>query len=316
MSLLEDRIKKHRRDLRVLSIQSHVISGYAGNKCSVFPLQLHGFEVDVINSVQFSNHTGYANIRGGRLTSKDLSDLFEGLKLNQIDKYSHILTGYCGDASFLREVSSMVSDLKCKNDKLVYVCDPVLGDNGKYYAPEELMPIYRDEILPLAEIITPNVFELSQLSGMNVTTEAECLNAINDLHKLSGVPIIVVTSGMTSDTGDVSYCYASRVLSRENQKAEVYRFEIPIVRGIFVGTGDVFASLLLVWLTETEGNIVESVCKVICSLQSLLKRTSATAFAEPIEEGVQPSISKRELRLIESRYDLLVPTGNINYVKL
>lgn len=85
---------------------------------------------------------------------------------------------------------------------------------------------------------------------------------------------------MTSDTGDVSYCYASRVLSRENQKAEVYRFEIPIVRGIFVGTGDVFASLLLVWLTETEGNIVESVCKVICSLQSLLKRTSATAFGE------------------------------------
>lgn len=37
---------------RVLSIQSHVVHGYAGNKCAVFPLQLHGFDVDFINSVQ------------------------------------------------------------------------------------------------------------------------------------------------------------------------------------------------------------------------------------------------------------------------
>uniref|UniRef100_A0A914QWF0 pyridoxal kinase n=1 Tax=Panagrolaimus davidi TaxID=227884 RepID=A0A914QWF0_9BILA len=58
MNTSEDRLKKERKNKRVLSIQSHIVSGYAGNKCSVFPLQLHGFEVDFINSVQFSHHTG------------------------------------------------------------------------------------------------------------------------------------------------------------------------------------------------------------------------------------------------------------------
>lgn len=42
----------------LFSIQSHVVRGYVGNKCSVFTLQLLGFDVDPVNSVQFSNHTG------------------------------------------------------------------------------------------------------------------------------------------------------------------------------------------------------------------------------------------------------------------
>lgn len=49
---------------RVLSIQSHVVSGYVGNKSATFPLQLLGFEVDAINTVQFSNHTGYGHWKG------------------------------------------------------------------------------------------------------------------------------------------------------------------------------------------------------------------------------------------------------------
>jgi pyridoxine kinase len=129
----ETELKKNRSDKRVLSIQSHVVSGYAGNKCAVFPLQLHGFEVDVINSVQFSNHTGHkGGVRGTRLDIKDLNDLVEGLELNDLLEYSHILTGYCGDVSFLRGIVQLVKKLKEKNPNLVYVCDPVLGDDGYY----------------------------------------------------------------------------------------------------------------------------------------------------------------------------------------
>ena len=70
---------------RILSIQSHVVSGYVGNKSATFPLQLLGYEVDAINSVQFSNHTGYANgIRGQRLQDVELWDLVEGLLANDI----------------------------------------------------------------------------------------------------------------------------------------------------------------------------------------------------------------------------------------
>jgi pyridoxine kinase len=318
MKTSEDRLKKERKNKRVLSIQSHVVSGYAGNKCSVFPLQLHGFEVDFINSVQFSHHTGHKVVRGQRLTKDDLDTLYHGLKENGINKYSHILTGYCGDSSFLHTIANIVSDLKALyKEDLLYVCDPVMGDGGQYYAPKELMPIYRDTILPLADIITPNIFELSELSGIQISTENECLNAISTIHaKYPNLSIIVVTSGLFSTDNSQMFCYASKkkLLSNDNPTTfERYRFTIPLIRGEFVGTGDVFASLLIVWLDEFNGEIKPAVSNVIASLQSLLKRTSEAAF----ESGAdKPSAFQRELKLIESRFDLLVPNLFIESINI
>jgi pyridoxine kinase len=80
-------------DLRVLAIQSHVVSGYVGNKCCVFPLQLFGFDVDAINSVQFSNNTSYPTWKGTVMTGEQLLDLVEGLKANNLTSYSHLVTG-------------------------------------------------------------------------------------------------------------------------------------------------------------------------------------------------------------------------------
>ncbi len=62
----------------VLSIQSHVVHGHVGNDAAVFPLQLHHYEVDAIHSVQFSNHTQYQHVRGGKLKEADLLALYEG----------------------------------------------------------------------------------------------------------------------------------------------------------------------------------------------------------------------------------------------
>eukprot|EP00038_Savillea_parva_P028785 m.67003 g.67003 ORF g.67003 m.67003 type:complete len:93 (+) comp8402_c0_seq1:290-568(+) len=78
----------------VLSIQSHVVHGYVGNKSAVFPLQVLGIEVDVINSVQFSNHTGYPSFTGTKLGHEDMWDLFKGLEANGLSgTYTHLLTG-------------------------------------------------------------------------------------------------------------------------------------------------------------------------------------------------------------------------------
>ena len=99
--------------MRVLSIQSHVVSGYAGNKAAVFPLQLLGFDVDVINSVQFSNHTGYAKKWEGEvLNGTQLGSLLEGLERNDLlSRTDHLLTGYIGSESFLHGVLKVLS--KC-----------------------------------------------------------------------------------------------------------------------------------------------------------------------------------------------------------
>jgi pyridoxine kinase len=67
---------------------------------------------------QFSNHTGYAHVRGQRLSDTELTSLYEGLRLNGLDHYSHILSGYCGNESFLRKVGDIVKEQREKNPKV------------------------------------------------------------------------------------------------------------------------------------------------------------------------------------------------------
>ena len=77
-----------------------------------------------------------------------------------------MLTGYIGSASFLKAVSEVIDRVKEKNPSLKYFCDPVLGDNGKLYAPAELIGLYRDLIIPKAFLVCPNQFEAEQLTGL------------------------------------------------------------------------------------------------------------------------------------------------------
>nr|CAD7426611.1 unnamed protein product [Timema monikensis] len=91
-----------------------------------------------------------------------LDDLTDGLSQNGLDNYTHLLTGYVGSPSFLKRIAQLVEHMRKINPKLIYVCDPVMGDNGHMYVPQELLPIYRDTILPLADIITPNQYEVEE----------------------------------------------------------------------------------------------------------------------------------------------------------
>jgi pyridoxine kinase len=93
-------------------------------------MQLHGFTVNCVNSVQFSNHTGYKNgFKGQVCSGNDVVALIDGLDQNGLlEGYSHMLTGYIGSATFLDAIDGIVDRVKAKNPNLKYVCDPVLGD--------------------------------------------------------------------------------------------------------------------------------------------------------------------------------------------
>ena len=134
---------------------------------------------------QFSNHTGYdQGVRGQVLGDKQLAELVEGLKINQIDTYSHLINGYIGSDNFLKQLKETVMHLKSKNPDLIYVCDPVMGDTGPgWYVPQSLLPIYKDEILPLADVCVPNQFEAELLSGCSISNETEALEAMKVLHE-------------------------------------------------------------------------------------------------------------------------------------
>ena len=152
---------------RVLSIQSHVVHGYVGNKSSSFPLQLLGFDVDQINTVQFSNHTRYKQHTGQLLSSEHLLDLVDGLEANSIlHLYSHVLSGY-QSASSLKVVFETVVKIKRLNPDLFYLMDPVLGDNGQLYCAPECIDLYIS-MCRVADLITPNDFEAKILTRVAI----------------------------------------------------------------------------------------------------------------------------------------------------
>ncbi|KAK7497291.1 hypothetical protein BaRGS_00011585 [Batillaria attramentaria] len=286
-------------EVRVLTVESSVVWGHIGNESVVFPLQVLGFDVSTINSVQFSNHTGYGKWKGQVLNAQDVSDLFEGLRMNGLLQFSHVLTGYIGSESFLEKVAETVSEMRKSNPALKYVCDPVMGDNGKLYVRKELVPVYR-KVVTLADIITPNQFELEILTESEVTSEQEAFVAIDKLHQ-QGVKTVVLSSSSLGTKG-ILLCLAS---TAANGKPERFRLEIPQIEARFVGTGDLFAASLLAWMHK-DGNLKVALEKTVATVQSVIQRT--LAYAEKVAgEGKQPTPAQMELRLIQSKASIECP---------
>jgi pyridoxine kinase len=278
---------------QVLSIQSHVVHGHVGNRAAVFPLELLGFEVDFINSVQFSNNTGYKSFKGQRLTGQDVEDLLQGLIDNDLCYYTHMLTGYMGTKTFLSSVMKVVDHMKSQNPNLIYVCDPVLGDDGKLYVPPELIDIYRNDIIPRADVITPNQFEAERLSGITIKCQDDALRAIDYLHGL-GVPTVILTSAAYENRQGNLTLVASK---KDRETGQIQRFEIifPKLPGDYTGTGDLMAALFLAWLTILKNDFKLALETALAGIQSVLTRTP----------------SGQELRLIQSRHQ--IPNPNIQF---
>ncbi|KAJ1493338.1 Ribokinase-like protein [Baffinella frigidus] len=187
-------------------------STYVGNKSAVFPLQTLGMDVDIINSVQFSNHTGYPSWTGRSqvMDGDDLWDLVEGLKANNLMKHSHLLTGYMRSPDLLRTVLRTLDEIRAVNPDAVYVCDPVMGDHGKLYIPAELVPIYRDEVVPKATILTPNQFEAELLTDVPIRSIQDAVTAADCLHS-KGVKCVVITSMCVEGDDETISLISSRV---------------------------------------------------------------------------------------------------------
>uniref|UniRef100_A0A5S6Q6G1 Pyridoxal kinase n=1 Tax=Trichuris muris TaxID=70415 RepID=A0A5S6Q6G1_TRIMR len=297
---------------RVLSIQSHVVSGYAGNKCAVFPMQIHGFEVDTIDTVQFSNHTGYRHWKGQILRLEHLKELYEGLRLADLLDYTHCLTGYVADELVLAEVANIVSHLLERNPNLVYVCDPVMGDCGNYYVSKAMLPIYRDRLLPLADVTTPNQFELEELTGIKVNCEADIVGAMTTLLLRTIKKVVVTSTELDLNSTQLCGYFGER---KDDGRVVIHKFEVDRFKEHFVGTGDLFASLLLVWLHKTDGCLLTAVSKAQASVQDVLKHTLYhTKRICPV--GTLPSPKALELRIVQSVDHLSAPKSSVKIIPL
>ncbi len=187
--------------MAILSIQSHVAFGHAGNSAAVFPLQRLGHDVYPVITVTFSNHTGYGATRGPLIPPDDVAQVLLGVaERGALPGVDAVLSGYLGAEPMGAVVLDAVARVKAANPAAVYCCDPVMGDVGRGFFVGPGIPEYlRDEVVPRADLVTPNQFELEFLAGRPVRTQIDLLDAVATV-RASGPATVLVTSVLTDDT--------------------------------------------------------------------------------------------------------------------
>lgn len=301
-------------DKCVLSIQSHVTHGYVGNKAATFPLQLHGFDVDAINTVSLSNHSGYPIIRGHRMDLEEYRTILEGLKGNHfLSSYRYVLSGYINNADIIRHISSTVEEIRALRAEaghadVIFVCDPVMGDEGKLYCQQEVIDAYRD-MIHHADITTPNYFEATILSGVKVVDLASAMRAADWFHS-QGNRCVVIKSFPAVNDAQLQFL-VSRVeapttgtaTAAEGSRVVRYTGHVPHHKGHYTGTGDVFAASLVAF---TYAHPVEvAVGKAMAVVQDLILET--------LQQGGEAaaSLDRRELRVTSAPESLLRPKTSV-----
>ena len=231
--------------MNILSVQSSVAYGHVGNSAAVFPLQRLGFSVWPVNTVHFSNHTGYGDWRGPVLPAEDVAEVVRGIEdLGVLPDCDAVLSGYVGDASLGRVVLDAVEKVKEANPRAIYCCDPVMGDAGRgFFVRPGISEFMRDEAVLAADIVTPNQFELEFLAGRAIATLDDALVAADGARAL-GPGLVLVTSLVRRDApaGTIEMLAAS---------AEgAWLVETPLLDLSVNGAGDLTSALFLAHLLK------------------------------------------------------------------
>ncbi|MGA4633559.1 pyridoxal kinase PdxY [Pseudomonas solani] len=181
------------RTPHLLSIQSHVVFGHAGNRAAVFPVERLGVNVWPLNTVQFSNHTQYGQWTGEVLSPKQVPVLVEGIAaIGELGNCDAVLSGYLGSAAQGREILEVVARIKQANPRALYLCDPVMGhpEKGCIVAPE-VSTFLLEEAAAVADLLCPNQLELNSFAGRRPTSLEDCVGMARALLERGPKAILV-----------------------------------------------------------------------------------------------------------------------------
>ncbi|KAI9885200.1 MAG: hypothetical protein M1823_003003 [Watsoniomyces obsoletus] len=152
-------------ETHVLAIASHVVYGYVGNTMATTVMQALGCDVAALNTVQYT----YKHHTGSRTPASEIRELYSGLKQNHLNDLDMLLTGYIPTAEAVEAVGDIARDLKLRGkDKpgsFFWALDPVMGDQGRLYVDEAVIPAFKN-LLKDADLILPNQFELDGTGDM------------------------------------------------------------------------------------------------------------------------------------------------------
>jgi pyridoxine kinase len=268
----------------ILSIQSLVAYGHAGNSAALFPLQRLGRVVWPVMTVHFSNHTGYGDWRGPLLTAQDVADVIAGVEdRGAFASCEAVLSGYQGAEDVGAVVLDAVARVKAASPEAVYCCDPVMGDVGRGMFVRPGIPEFmRDRVVPAADVVTPNHFELDFLAGTTTTTLDGLLEAA-DRVRASGPSVVLVTSTILEDTPDDALDMVA--VSADG----AWRIRTPRLTVSPPGAGDLTAAVFLANLLDGH------------PLETVLARTTSSVFAVV---DATTAAGEREMRIVQTQ-DLL-----------
>lgn len=267
--------------MKVLSIQSAVAYGHVGNSAAVFPMQRIGVEVLPVYTVNFSNHTGYGAWRGPLISPEDVREVLTGIEERGIfPEIDVVLSGYQGGEGIGDVIIDAVARVKAANPSAVYSCDPVMGNakSGCFVAPA-IPELLRERVVPVADIVTPNQFELGFLTDTDPHTLEETLSSV-DAARTMGPRTVLVTSVERPDRE------AGTIEMLAVDDAGAWIVQTPLLPIKANGSGDVTAALFTAHYRRT-GDAAEALARTTSSVFDLLERTHASGA--------------RELQLVESQ---------------
>lgn len=276
--------------MRFLSIQSCVSHGHVGNSAAVFPLQRIGVEVMPVHTVCFSNHTGYGAWRGPMLKGDDIREIVTGIEeRGALAGVDAVLSGYQGGNDIGDAILEAVAKVKQHSPEAIYACDPVLGNakSGCHVAPE-VQDLIRDRVVPKADLITPNQFELGFVTGTTPRDLDSTLASVDRVFEI-GPRTVLVTSVELPELGEEKL---SMIAATPEEAWLITTPRLPMKRN---GSGDVTAALFTAHRLRT-GSLATALEHTTSSVHAMLQRTleadtrelqlipSQEAFAHPALE--------------------------------
>lgn len=254
----------------VISIQSQVAHGHVGNSAAVLPLQLHGFRVAAVPTILLSNHPAYPSVHGRALDPALVADILVGVEeRGLVQSSSAILTGYMGSAETAEVVAAFLERARQANPDLTIVCDPVVGDIGKgFYVKPEVREAMARRLVPLADVITPNRFELGFLCGDEALAAADPVAAARAL----GKRVVLVTGGGAAGAD-------GQLTTMAVTQDAAFAVDTPDLACKASGTGDLLASLFLACLLKSQ-DTAEALSYSVSSVFAVIEATVAEGLLE------------------------------------
>ncbi|MFC0323803.1 pyridoxal kinase PdxY [Gallibacterium melopsittaci] len=283
----------------VLSIQSHVVYGYAGNKAAVLPMQLLGVDAWALNTVQFSNHTQYQRWKGMVIPKEQIAGITQGIiDIGALAECDAVLSGYIGAAEQGQEILNTVNTVKKANPNAIYFCDPVMGhpDKGCVVAPGVAEFLVKDA-MSQADIIAPNLVELRELSGLVVENFAQALAAIEAI--LAKGPKTVLVKHLSKVGQDPNKF--EMVLATQKGMWHISRPLHEFVGRDPVGVGDMTSAIFLANLLNGKSEIeaFEHTANAVNDVMTVTKESQ-----------------KYELQIIPARNYIVNPISQYKAVKI